>query len=69
MKVTVHILPTRKEKKVVDLKNGSSAEDLIRSLGLYPDGWIPVKGDHPIPLDERLTDGDELKLIAVVSGG
>lgn len=69
MKVTVHILPTRKEKRVVDLADGSSAEELIRVLGLYPDGWIPIKDDHPIPMDEPLTDGDELKLVAVVSGG
>lgn len=69
MKVTLTLLPTRKEKKVVELKRGATADTAIRALGLFPDGWIPVRGDTPIPLDEPLTDGDDLKLIAVVSGG
>ena len=69
MKVTVHLLPTRKTKKVVVLPKGASAQDAIREMGLYPDGWIPVRGDRPIPLDEKLSEGDEIKLISVVSGG
>jgi len=69
MKVVVHILPTRKERRVLDLKKGALAEDAIRALGLYPDGWIPVRNEQPIPLDEPLTEGDEIKLISVVSGG
>ena len=63
------ILPTRKERKVVQLKKGATAEDAIRAIGLLPDAWIPLRNDEPVPLDEDLRDGDELKLIAVVSGG
>ncbi len=69
MKVILNILPVRKERRIIELKRGATAESAIRALGLYPDGWIPVRGDEPIPLDEPLKDGDELKLIAVVSGG
>jgi sulfur carrier protein ThiS len=69
MKVKVRLLPTRKETKTIEIKKGSTVSELIMSLGLYPDAWIPVKGDTPIPLDDVLEDGDELKLIAVVSGG
>ena len=69
MKVVVHILPTRKERKVLELKKGALAEDAIRALGLYPDGWIPVRDNQPIPLDEPLAEDDEIKLISVVSGG
>lgn len=69
MKVKVRLLPTRKETKNVEVEKGSTVSDVIKSLGLYPDAWIPVKGDTPIPLDDVLEDGDELKLIAVVSGG
>ena len=69
MKVTLSLLPTRKERKVIELKAGATVESAIRALGLYPDGWIPVRGDEPLPLDEVLKDGDELKLISVVSGG
>ena len=69
MKVTMVLLPTRKERKVVELRTGATVESAIRALGLYPDSWIPIRGDDPLPLDEVLSDGDELKLISVVSGG
>ena len=69
MKIKVLFLPTRKKSKTIEIKRGSTADDAIKALGLFPDAWIPVKGDTPIPLDDVLEDGDELKLIAVVSGG
>lgn len=69
MKVTFHLLPTKKEKKVVELEKGATVEQAIRALGLFPDAWIPVKENTPIPLDEPLNDGDTIKLISVVSGG
>ncbi|MGD9962460.1 MAG: MoaD/ThiS family protein [Thermoplasmata archaeon] len=69
MRVTVRLLPTRKETKDVEVPDGGSVEDVVRALGLLPDGWIAVRGDAPVPSDETLRDGDELKLISVVSGG
>lgn len=69
LKVLVELLPGRKKAKTIELNPGSTAEDAMRALGLYPDGWIPVRGDSPIPIDEELRDGDRLRLIAVVSGG
>lgn len=69
MKVTVHLLPTKKETRHLTLQKGASVEQAIRALGLFPDQWIPVRNDEPLPLDEPLDEGDELKLISVVSGG
>ena len=69
MKVKVRLLPTKKRTKTVELGSGATVEDAIRSLGLYPDAWIAIRGEAPVPLDERLRDGDFLKLISVVSGG
>jgi sulfur carrier protein ThiS len=69
MKVTVQLLPSGKKAKTLELQKGARAEDAIRALGLYPDAWIPVRGDEPIPVDEPLKEGERLKLIAVVSGG
>jgi len=69
MKVKVKLLPTRKEERNLTLEDGASVEDVIRSLELFPDAWIAVKGDTPVPLDEILHDGDEIKLVSVVSGG
>jgi len=67
--VTVRLLPTRKETKVLELKKGAKVEDALRALELYPDAWIAVRGDMPLPIDEPLNDKDEVKLISVVSGG
>lgn len=69
MKVKVRLLPARKEARTVEVPERASVADLIAALGLYPDAWIAVRGDQPIPLDEGLSDGDDIKLIAVVSGG
>ncbi len=69
MRVTVQLLPGKKKAKSLELKKGARAQDAIREMGLYPDAWIPVRGDEPIPVDEPLEDGEKLKLIAVVSGG
>lgn len=69
MRVTVQLLPGKKKAKALELRKGAMAQDAIRAMGLYPDAWIPVRGDEPIPVDEPLEDGEKLKLIAVVSGG
>ncbi len=69
MRVKVRLLPTQRRTRTVELGSRATVEDAIRALGLYPDAWIPVRGDTPVPLDETLSDGDSLKLISVVSGG
>lgn len=69
MKVRVQLLPSGKQTRVVELKKGSDVEELVRTLRLFPDAWIAVRGATPLPMDERLEDGDEIKLIAVISGG
>jgi sulfur carrier protein ThiS len=69
MKVTVHLLPTRKETRIVNLPDDATVEMLVRSLGLLPDSWIALKGKTPLPTDDVLCDGDEVRLYSVVSGG
>jgi sulfur carrier protein ThiS len=69
MKVTFHLLPTRKQTRVLDLKEGAKVEDAVRVLGLYPDAWVAVRGSEPIPSDGLLMDGDQIKLVSVISGG
>ncbi len=69
MRIKVQMLPTRKRTETVEVEEGTTVEGLIRSLKLFPDAWIAVKDRAPIPLDEVLEDGDEVKLVAVVSGG
>jgi len=69
MRVTFNLLPTTKEKKVLELQQGARVEDAVRALGLFPDAWIAVRGSDPIPSDGLLIDGDEIKLVSVISGG
>jgi len=69
MRITVHILPVKKETLVVDLPQGDTVERLMRSLDILPDAWIAVMGGEPVPIDRRLEDGDVVKLVSVVSGG
>ncbi len=68
-RIKFRLLPTKKETKTLNLEKGATVETAVLKLGLYPDAWIAVRGDSPIPLDEELNDGDDIKLIAVVSGG
>ncbi|HUV62053.1 MAG TPA: TGS domain-containing protein [Thermoplasmata archaeon] len=69
MKITVHVLPVRKETLAVDLPEGGTVERLMRGLDMLPDAWIAVIGGEPVPIDRALEDGDVVKLISVVSGG
>jgi len=69
IKVIVQLLPTKNKKRTLELEKGSTVDAAIRSMNLFPDAWIAVRGDTPLPLDEPLKDRDEIKLISVVSGG
>lgn len=69
MRIIVHILPVKKETIVLDLPQGDTVERLMRGLDLFPDAWIAVIDGEPVPIDRPLQDGDEVRLISVVSGG
>ncbi len=69
MKVVAHLLPTRKETRIIELDDGATVETLMRSMGLLPDAWIAVEGGEPLPIDHELRDGDDIRLVSVVSGG
>lgn len=68
MRVTAELYPAR-ETRPVDIPEGASGVDLLKSLGLAPDAHILVRGDVPIPLDEPLREGERVRVISVVSGG
>lgn len=69
MKINVRTSRARSEPRVVELGEGAVVEQLIRELGLLPDGWIALRGGGPVPIDRELADGDDVELISVVSGG
>jgi len=68
MRITAELFPAR-ETKSVELPEGSSGYELMKRLDLAVDVHILVRGDAPIPVDEALRDGEQVRVIAVVSGG
>ena len=68
MRVTAEIHPARREE-VVELGPSSTGLDLLRALHLAPDAHVLVRRDMPIPADEPLADGEQIRVVAVVSGG
>ena len=68
MRIEVELFPQRRLTNI-DLPAGSTGLDLVRSLGLSPDVHIIVRDGNPISIDETLSAGDRIRVIAVVSGG
>lgn len=58
-----------REKKIVELNDNTTALELIKKLELTPDEVIIIRDNNPIPVDEKLYDNDEIKIIKVASGG
>jgi len=52
-----------------DLKGGLTARTAIEKVGLDPEAVLIVRNDKLITDDTVLQEGDEVKLIAVISGG
>jgi sulfur carrier protein ThiS len=55
--------------KEMVFKESIDVNHLLESLGRYPDGHIVVLDNVPVPLTEHLSDGDNVKIIRVASGG
>jgi sulfur carrier protein ThiS len=55
--------------KVYEVKAGMALLDALKKSGIVPESVIAVRGGEMITDDELLRDGDEIKLIAVISGG
>lgn len=53
----------------MDLSDGSTILDAVRSLGVRPDEVLAIMGGRPVPIDRVLHDGDHVELIAIASGG
>ena len=57
------------ETKEVDIKTGSTVQDVIKKINLKPDTIIVINNNKPIPIDEELEGGEELIILQVSSGG
>jgi len=57
------------ERKIIQMEDGTTGEDLISKLGVSPDEVILVVNGRPIPYTSKLEDGYKIKIIQVASGG
>ncbi len=66
--ITVTVILSGKERKV-EIAKDKCIEDLFAKLKLFPDAYIALIGDRPVPLTQILHDGDRLRILKVASGG
>ena len=64
----VRIVRGDKTETVV-LRKGATAGDVLAKLALHPDAYIVMMGKRPVPLTKELTEGDEVRIVKVASGG
>ena len=68
LKIHVKILPQNLTKEVTIDKQGSLYE-MLQKLNLKPDNIIILRGNTPVPVDDVLTEEQDLTIIQVASGG
>ncbi len=68
LKIKVKLSRTN-EIKEVNLENGASVLSLLKKINLKPDTIIVLNNNKPIPIDDELTNGEELTILQVSSGG
>jgi sulfur carrier protein ThiS len=55
--------------KEYEVRAGMTLLDALKKCDIVPESVIATRGGEMIIDDEILKDGDEIKLIAVISGG
>ena len=63
----VAYLRLREEK--YEIRSGMTLRDALLKLDISPESVIPVKDGELLTDDELLEDGDQIRLVAVISGG
>ena len=56
-------------KQEWDLEGKFTVRQAIQEVGLNPEAVLAVRDGELITEDTRLDDGDEIRLVAVISGG
>ena len=68
MKINVKMARTSKVKKLI-LGRGSTVGDLLEKIKVNPDAIIVMSDNKPIPVDDILTENQEILILQVASGG
>ncbi len=68
LKINVKISRTN-EIKEVNIENGATVLSLLKKINLKPDTIIVLNNNKPIPIDDELTNVENLTILQVSSGG
>lgn len=63
------MIKVKYRKQEWDLEGNYTVEQAIEQVGLSPETVLAVRDGDLITQDTRLNDGDEVRLMAVISGG
>lgn len=69
MRVVARLHGFAEKERVLELPEGAVADDAPRALGIRPELVLVFRGERPIAGDAPLAEGDEVRLLRVVSGG
>lgn len=58
-----------RETRIIDLEDDSRIEDLLKMLKISASEVVPVRNGVIVTEKELLREGDEVRLLSVVSGG
>ena len=68
LKINIKILPKNITDEI-EIKSGVKIFELLKKLDLKPDNIIILRNNTPVPVDDILTEEQELTIIQVASGG
>jgi sulfur carrier protein ThiS len=68
VKIKVKLSRINKTKEI-QLKKGSTIENLLEKLNLKPDTLIILSNNVPIPVDSTINNNQEITIVQVSSGG
>jgi len=55
--------------KEIEINNGLLISDLLKKINLNTNKTIVLRNNTPIPIDEKIIEGEILTIIEVSSGG
>ena len=57
------------ENETKEIEFSGTVSELLKKLNINPETVITAKNDELVPEDEELNNSDDVKLLAVISGG
>ncbi|MEM3851479.1 MAG: hypothetical protein QXP70_00580 [Methanomassiliicoccales archaeon] len=69
MNINIEIRGGKIESKVMEVNEGARIIDIVRMLGVHPDGAVFFLNDEPVSTMERVSEGDSLLILIAASGG